>query len=78
MDGRLTPGRTASTNATLTPAESILLPGFGGTASCDLALGYTLPPGAYEARALVDFVRDPEDEVVFFWSEPSTVEIVNP
>jgi len=64
--------------AALTPGASLQLQGFGGTASCDLALGYAVPAGAYEARALVDYERDPEREAVFFWSEPSTVEVVNP
>lgn len=64
--------------ASLAPGESIRFPGFGGTASCDLALGYTLPPDAYEARALVGFNRKLDDEVLYFWSEPSTVEVVNP
>lgn len=62
----------------LGPGESILLPGIGGTASCDLALGYTLPPDVYEARALVGFNRKLDDDVLYFWSEPSAVEVVNP
>lgn len=66
------------TGATLAPGESIWFPGFGGTAACDLALGYTLPPDVYEARALVGFNRKLDDEVLYFWSEPTTVEVVNP
>jgi hypothetical protein len=64
--------------ATLAPGASIRLLAIGGTASCDLALGYTLPPDVYEARALVDFERDPEEGAEFFWSDPTPVEVVNP
>ena len=66
-------------SATLAPGESIRFPGFGGTASCDLALGYTLPPDVYEARALVGHSDpDPDKEYRYFWSESSTVEVGNP
>lgn len=64
--------------ADLAPGESVRLPAVGGTASCDLGLGYVVPAGIYEARALVDFEMDPEEEAVFFWSDPATVEVVNP
>ena len=38
----------------LKPMESIDVDVVGGTASCDPALGYALPPGLYEVRALID------------------------
>ncbi|TAK00486.1 MAG: hypothetical protein EPO36_08535 [Chloroflexota bacterium] len=38
----------------LGPLESIDIDVVGGTASCDPALGYALPPGSYEVRAVVD------------------------
>ncbi len=63
--------------ASLAPGESIRFPGFGGTASCDLALGYVVPAGAYEVRALVGFNRKLDDRVLYFWSEPSTVAVVD-
>jgi hypothetical protein len=55
------------------------LPANGGTASCDLALGYALPPGTYEARALVDarMSWDPP-QVAFFWTEATAVHLVAP
>ena len=40
--------------AVLDPLDFLDLRVVGGTASCDPALGYALPPGEYEARALVD------------------------
>lgn len=38
----------------LAPLETVDIEVLGGTASCDPALGYALPPGSYEARAIVD------------------------
>jgi hypothetical protein len=38
----------------LQPGESVELDALGGTASCDPALGYALPPGTYDVRAQVD------------------------
>ncbi|MCI0582348.1 MAG: hypothetical protein L0227_05535 [Chloroflexi bacterium] len=38
----------------LGPLESIDVDVVGGTASCDPALGYALPPGRYEVRAVID------------------------
>ncbi len=60
------------------PAKSITIPGYGGTASCDISLGYTLAPGPYQARALVDFAIGPEggNGPHVFWSDPLDVEIV--
>jgi hypothetical protein len=38
----------------LGPLETVDIEVLGGTASCDPAIGYALPPGSYEARAVVD------------------------
>jgi hypothetical protein len=62
----------------LGPAETVELDASGGTASCDLALGYVLPAGTYEARALVDFQDSETSELGHFWSEPTTIEVVDP
>jgi hypothetical protein len=58
--------------------RSVTIPGDGGTASCDISLGYTLPPGPYEARALVDFAQGPADGQgpLVFWSDAFGVQIV--
>ena len=56
----------------LGPGATVEFDASGGTASCDLALGYVLPRGMYEARALVDF-QDSES-LDYFWSEPTTIE----
>jgi hypothetical protein len=37
----------------LGPGESLTLKVLGGTASCDPALGYALPPGPYEVRVQI-------------------------
>ncbi len=57
--------------------ETVEFDAAGGTASCDLSLGYVLPAGTYEARALVDF-QDATFELGHFWSEPTTIEVVDP
>jgi hypothetical protein len=63
---------------TLAPGEAVELPAGGGTASCDLGLGYVLPAGVYQARALVDY-RDPVAiEARAFWSDPTTIQVVDP
>jgi hypothetical protein len=64
--------------ATVEPGTSITIPGNGGTASCDLTLGYTLPAGPYRARALVDYAIGPEggNGPLVFWSDALDVEIV--
>ena len=66
--------------AQLLPGESTEVQGGGGTASCDLSLGYMVPPGAYQARALVDYVHETgEDrEIRHFFGEPLLVEVVAP
>jgi hypothetical protein len=38
----------------LRPRDSIDIDVLGGTASCDPALGYALPPGLYDVRAVID------------------------
>jgi hypothetical protein len=40
--------------ATIAPGGSITLDVVGGTASCDPALGWALPPGSYEVRVQVE------------------------
>lgn len=37
----------------LGPGETVTLKVYGGTASCDPALGYDLPPGSYEVRVQI-------------------------
>jgi hypothetical protein len=64
-------------SAPLDPGEAVELEAAGGTASCDLALGYLLPAGVYEARAIIDF-QTATGELAFFWSDPATVELINP
>jgi len=61
---------------TLAPGQSRDVPVFGGTASCDPALGYVLPIGHYEARATIDFSPPDGSGVHVFWSDPLPVEVV--
>jgi hypothetical protein len=61
---------------TLLAANATTMPGNGGTSSCDASLGYTLPAGPYEARALVEFSSHETGLTVFFWSEPSRIDIL--
>ena len=60
----------------LLPGESIDFEAGGGTASCDLALGYMLPLGRYDVRALIDFQPSRAEEGAYFWSEPATIDVV--
>jgi hypothetical protein len=64
--------------ATVEPGTATTIPGYGGAASCDLSLGYTLPAGPYQARALVDYAIGPEggNGPQVFWSDALDVEIV--
>jgi hypothetical protein len=64
--------------ATVEPGTSTTIPGNGGTASCDISLGYVLPAGPYQARALVDFAIGPDggNGPLVFWSDALDVEIV--
>jgi len=63
---------------TLAPGGSIELDAGGGTASCDLGVGYVLPAGAYVARALVDYQNPVTFENRRFWSDPVTIDVVDP
>ena len=58
--------------------KSITIPGDGGTASCDRSLGYVLPPGPYQVRALVDFAIGLQggNGPPVFWSDALDVQIV--
>jgi hypothetical protein len=58
----------------LLPAASQDVDAFGGTASCDLALGYELPDGPYVARAAVEV--DGSTGPGFFWSDPMAIQLV--
>jgi hypothetical protein len=58
---------------TLKPGQSIDIEAGGGTASCDLALGYELPDGPYVARAAVEL--DQPSGAGFFWSQALPVEL---
>jgi hypothetical protein len=64
--------------ATVEPGTSTTIPGYGGAASCDFSLGYVLPAGPYQARALVDFAIGPDggNGPLVFWSDALDVEIV--
>lgn len=65
----------------LAPGESVDLEVVGGTASCDPALGYALPPGAYEVRVPVVqlTMRDAAPtEVSYVLSEPVPLTVVPP
>lgn len=62
----------------LDPGAAVDLGTAGGTASCDLALGYVLPEGTYQARAFVDYNEPETFELHFFWSEPTLIEVVSP
>jgi hypothetical protein len=46
----------------------------GGTASCDLRLGYELPDGPYVARAAVEV--DGASGPGYFWSDPVSIQLV--
>ena len=61
----------------LVPGQDQKVDAFGGTASCDPALGYALPSGQYRARALID-IAPAEGGVHQFWSESSPIEVVGP
>lgn len=60
----------------LLPANATTLPGNGGTASCDASLGFAIPPGTYEARALIDVSFQNGASPFTFWSDPSRVAVV--
>lgn len=58
---------------TLSGGASIDIDAGGGTASCDLSLGYELPDGPYVAKAAVEL--DQASGPGYFWSEPLSVEL---
>jgi hypothetical protein len=65
--------------ATIAPGESITLDVVGGTASCDPALGWALPPGSYEARVQVEVYTMHDNaptEVGYVLSPPAPLSIV--
>ena len=61
----------------LAPGKSRDVDAFGGTASCDSALGYVVPAGSYDARALID-QSPPGGGVHVFWSDATRIEVVAP
>jgi hypothetical protein len=58
---------------TLKPGASMQIEAGGGTASCDLAIGYELPDGPYIARAAVELEQPTGPG--YFWSKPLMVEL---
>ncbi|MBA3875679.1 MAG: hypothetical protein C0498_01865 [Anaerolinea sp.] len=67
------------TGGTLAPGDSLDIGVLGGTASCDPALGYALPPGRYDVRVPVDqyTMRDnAPTEISYLLSEPVPLTIV--
>ncbi len=72
------PGAVAGTGLglTLQPGASHQIDAGGGTASCDLRLGYELPDGPYVARAAVEI--DGTTGPGYFWSDPVSVQLVSP
>jgi hypothetical protein len=57
----------------LSPGDSRTIPGYGGTASCDPSVGYVLPAGPYDARALINISTETGPRV--FWSDPSRLDV---
>ena len=60
----------------LLPANGTTIAGNGGTTSCDASLGYVLPAGTYDARALVDVSSAESGTPVTFWSDPSQIVVL--
>jgi hypothetical protein len=63
----------------LGPSESLSFDLLGGTASCDPALGYALPPGRYDVRVPVDQYTMHENaptEISYLLSDPVPLTIV--
>ena len=63
---------------TLGPGDGIEIVAGGGTASCDLAVGYVVPAGSYIGRAIVDYQEPVTFENRNFWSEPAPILVVDP
>lgn len=64
---------------TLGPRDTIDIDVVGGTASCDPALGYALPPGSYEVRAVVEVLTMHDNgptDVDYILSDPAPLTIV--
>lgn len=72
------PGAVAGTDLdlTLVPGASHEIDAGGGTASCDLRLGYELPDGPYVARAAVEI--DGPTGPGYFWSHPVSIQLITP
>ena len=72
------PGAVAGTGLglTLAPGASREIDAGGGSASCDLRLGYELPDGPYIARAAVEI--DGSTGPAYFWSDPVSVQLMTP
>lgn len=63
----------------LGPLESIDIDVLGGTASCDPALGYGLPPGLYEVRAVIDVLTMHDNaptDIGYILSDPAPLTMV--
>ena len=63
----------------LAPRDSVDIDVLGGTASCDPALGYALPPGQYEVRAVIDVLTMHDNaptEIEYILSDPAPLTIV--
>jgi hypothetical protein len=72
------PGAVAGTGLEikLAPGASHEIDAAGGTASCDLRLGYELPDGPYVARAAVEI--DGASGAGYFWSDPLSIQLMTP
>jgi hypothetical protein len=63
----------------LGPLDSIDIDVLGGTAACDPAVGYALPPGPYEARAVIDVLTMHDNaptDFGYILSDPAPLTIV--
>jgi hypothetical protein len=60
----------------LGPGASHEIDAAGGTASCDLRLGYELPDGPFVARAAVEI--DGAGGAGYFWSDPLSIQLMTP
>lgn len=62
----------------LEPLQSIDIDVLGGTASCDPALGYALPPGLYDVRAVIDVLTMQDNaptDIGYILSDPAPITI---
>ncbi len=63
----------------LGPRDSIDIDVLGGTASCDPALGYALPSGAYEVRAVIDVYTMHDNaptDIAYIFSDAAPLTVV--